>query len=139
MDESPYCWAAWSMLVLVVVVCVQGGGCPLSGARRRVGPASSIPPPHHHLHSDTLCISTWGHGHIIGAVLQIILKLSLKYPIYPLKLKLLSFLPHCSKSNPSTGELSHLQFGAMQRCIIIFVIRSAKTIVNISSYLICLI
>ena len=56
MDESPYCWAAWSMLVLVLVVCVQGGGCPLSGARRRVGPASSIPPPYHHLHSDTLHI-----------------------------------------------------------------------------------
>ena len=80
MDESPYCWAAWSMLVLVVVVCVQGGGCPLSGARRRVG---QLPPSLRRttISTPTLCISTWGHGHIIGAVLQIILKLSLKYPI----------------------------------------------------------
>ena len=57
MDESPYCWAAWSMLVLVV--CVRGGGCPLSGARRRVG---QLPPSLRRTTISTPTLSAYPHG-----------------------------------------------------------------------------
>ena len=55
MDESPYCWAAWSMLVLVLVVCAGRRVSPVWSTEES-GPSflhpSAVPPSplRHSLH-----------------------------------------------------------------------------------------
>ena len=70
MDELLYWWAAGPMCA--------GWRVSLVWSTAESGSAQ-LPPSLHHttINTPTLCITTWGHGHNIGAVLHIIFILKL--------------------------------------------------------------